>query len=288
MTHYCITDWDLNYEVNDKNGAWHEGDGFRDGPIPEIRIKARRDWNHRLLMLHQLVGEEMWAAIGMFEKLCQIVACERRSNRVNGVIRFSDGKPASLKQLAKLLLVSPAKMQWVIETLSHPDICWVTVVGPPESVVSGDSRKSGKGPDVPGFPVASEISAINTSHVEYNTEERKSKGIDTTGKPKPKSPSPPKQDLDDFSSEQFRRDYRMKLGKVLHAKTNSDVQAISNFERWLQENVTSGRAGPQGYRRALEIALDCVKGKNRLAVFWSRVAAEMRYDPPTSQMTGGP
>jgi hypothetical protein len=281
MTHYCITDWDINYEVNKDNRSWKPGQAFREGPIPEIRVKARRDWNHRFVMLNRLIGEESWAALGMFEKLCQIVACEWRPQRVGGIIRYSDGQPATVEQIARMFCVNVERIQSILDALSHPHVCWVTQVSQ-ISVDFCETRQS-----LPTSPKSEKI-PNQDSRVEDSTEEIQSKGIDTTGGPEPEPPSPPKQDLDDFFSEKFRRDYRMKLGKVLHAKTNSDVQAISNFERWLQGNVTSGRAGPQVYRRALETALDCVKGKNRLAVFWSRVAAEMGYDSLTNQMTRGP
>jgi len=85
VVYYTITDWDQHYEVNTENRAWRPGQDFRQGPIGYLRIKARRDWNHRLILLYQLVGEEMWAAIGMFEKLAQVVACEPRPHREGGI-----------------------------------------------------------------------------------------------------------------------------------------------------------------------------------------------------------
>ncbi|HUV63641.1 MAG TPA: hypothetical protein VMW24_07055 [Sedimentisphaerales bacterium] len=87
-----------------------------------------------------------------------------------------------------------------------------------------------------------------------------------------------------------RLDYRQKLRDVLRIgccpklkDSASANRGLDSLERWLHQNVTSGRFGPDCFAIAMEIAKDCVKSDVPYAAFMSRVQEEMKYNPPTKK-----
>lgn len=174
-TYYRIADWDRHYEVDDRSHIWKPGKPFRLGSLEYLRIKARRDWNHRLLAMKELgdeVDELLWAAaLGIFERLCLMVACEPRELRAGGIIRYSNGQPATIEQMARMFRYKVQTMQKILGLLLDPEVQWIEAVcehvpgdcllpepsqdsgsltrNPGNSEESGDSPGS---PETPGVP----------------------------------------------------------------------------------------------------------------------------------------
>jgi hypothetical protein len=87
-----------------------------------------------------------------------------------------------------------------------------------------------------------------------------------------------------------RLSFLRELRSTLRLLTNSDHQAVINFERWLHERI-SGTSPTQEVRtqRLMEVvtlARDCQNGDSPIAVFLSRARAELGYVPPSRKPKG--
>ena len=344
-THYRIVDWDLNYEVNNHGKRWEPGEEFRRGELLHVRVSARRDLNVRVVLLHRMVGEHVWFVVGVFEKLCSIVGCEDRTERVGGIIRNSECKPATDEDICEMLLLTPETWEDTVRLLTHPRIHWLCktetgegseAAGQPqeatapsglpvtptgqadpasrgESGVSRISRNSGKTGESQEFPAAPEIPEIpefplsrqvNPSQVESKTSQEKTiqssrEGVRSLSvrSVQPQEPcrlydiAPYRQS--DASGGKFDRNslggsldstrlgFTCLLSDTLRPTTKADIRSLSNLEHWLFEQVTSGRASPSLGQEIQELARDCVRGDNPMAVFMARVKRELGYTPPT-------
>ncbi len=265
MTEECfaITDWDVNYEVDSDGRAWKKDKKYFQGPLPYIRVKARRDWNVRLLMIRDKVSDDVWTILGVFEKLCQIVGSEPRDLRKDGIIRNSSQQPATFAEITRMLLWPEDKTRWALQVLSSPEVGWIAI---PASFAEnrelrGKPRKDAETGDESRKTASEQISSMSSRDIEE------------------KSILTETQDVSLVLTDSFRRDYKMKLGATIRCKKPNDVDMLSSVEEWLHENVSSGRAGPEVYRECLEIALDCVKAKSPFGAWYSRVQGEMGYDP---------
>jgi len=319
VVYYTITDWDQHYEVNTENRAWRPGQDFRQGPIGYLRIKARRDWNHRLILLYQLVGEEMWAAIGMFEKLAQVVACEPRPHREGGIIRYSDRKPASLEQIAKMLLISAERASWLMEMLTHPDVGWVQrsnstsnsesnnksqfcaqgaicptpaetgrnlppPANPPKSARIAELRVSAESRRNPQKPADFAEKRLSIqSQVKSRTETEIKSNVTSNPRREDRTESAPS-DLDknlSRSHDSTRFAFLSALKTLLRPSTRADIQTLVNCWDWLDGEIGQGRAPPERRQEVLGLAADCQRGDVPISVFLSRMREQYAYVPPT-------
>jgi len=284
---YCIADWEANFEVDSNGRRWKPGSQFFVGPLPYVRCPARRDWPVRLLHIERKLGEQVYMVLGMFEKLISIVGAEPRALREGGVIRNCRQEPASLTDIAMMLLVSEERAKWALDVLCSPTIEWV--------VVQPDSGLPGEGDD-PAQPAESSGSPQDPATLADNSEpsgnSRKTASVevisdhdifkssnlsDTLKGPRIVSIL----DLDSKAKEEgldLRPDtkcYQILTG-ILRPQTAEDFTGLANLVLWLS---TLARASPDIYNDAIHTAKDCVNGRNPLAVFMSRLKKEMDYKP---------
>jgi len=277
---YCITDWDANYEVDKDGRTWKLGKQFFAGPLPYTRAPSRRDWPVRLLQIRELVGDDVHTIVGVFERLCGIVACERREYREGGIVRNSKHEPASLREIAKMLLWPQEKTQWALETLCHPDVEWMSEVSqePAELRESRESREN---------PRDSQLAATGQS--QNISEQKNTESEDSSNSGKPHVLRFPGSDSDEKRGKGSDSDLRPEvrcfgiLTNTLSLSEPKDLTALSNFVQWLHTNVSSGRAGPDAYNEAVKIARDCVNGDVPMAVFTARIKKHWRYEPPSKR-----
>jgi hypothetical protein len=296
-THYHIVDWEKHYEVDAHGKPWQPGQPFRKGPLLYLRVKPRRDWNTRLRELHEMCGEDMWAVVGVFEKLCQIVGCEERRNRENGVIRNSDGAPASDEDIYRMLALKPETWARLVAVLCHPRIRWLTTAAAQQATPaspgipgnSGASPQSGTFPrnaEAPEFPQSCQVMSK-----QINTKQVKSREpvpiAQLLGGIAPSAP--PERSLDEVARGGFdstRLGFLAEMRRTLGAEERVECRTITNFERWVHESISSGRAGPELRRQALQIARDCVHGRKPVAVFLARAKKELGYVAPSRRNRG--
>jgi len=293
---YCICDWDENYEVDSNGRRWKPGSSFFAGPLPYVRCPARRDWPVRLLHVERKLGEQVYMVLGVFEKLTSIVACEKRPGREGGVIRNSKHEPASLSDIAMMLLLSEERTKWVMDILTASPIEWIAVQpeGKLESPPEGEGEPSAKLADnseaqretakladnseARGFlqKTASCQVRVRTDHI--NTESEKDSNTE-------KGPRLLKLSSDSTAAQggDSRPDVKCFeiLTDILQPQESKDFTALSNFVQWLQANMVSARASPNAYNEAISIAKDSLNGDCPMAVFTSRVKKQWGYKPPS-------
>lgn len=342
MKQYRIADWDRKFEVNDKSGQWEPGQTFRQGPLKYLRMPAGARWDHRMVWLQQLAGNNRLLCQGAYQSLCQIVADQNRDLREGGVIRKEDGRPATDEQIARMLVLEPKVWLWIAKILSDPRVGLIEVVQSPDPTGSDDQqsppqqRIESRGqrtelgvqhcphpflneapelpeavPETPGTPAPplyqeSRVKESRSSH--KNQQEKIQVKVETVPQSVAQTEDQPEADPEDcpqaaddpvetsydstcrsllktYDSTRLP-DMRVRLA-VLHyfhktlKITGLNVHAIRNFERWLYRQVEVGRAKPEVYRQAMDIAADCVNGRCPVAVFMSRVEASLGYTPPS-------
>jgi hypothetical protein len=307
MTTYRIVDWEKHYEVDAHGRPWEPGQGFRKGPLFYIRVKPRRDWNIRLLELHDLCGEQMWMAVGVFEKLCQVVGCEPRVNRVDGIIRNSRGLPATDEDIARMLTLEPETWRDLAATLCHPHVQWLALepaepavpLVPPPGEVPGIPANPGSLPEIPAAPglaLSYQDKTRQVKTLQRNTEQDKTR-------PGPQEPVRSEglapiagflgrlvptlihsKELDGAAREVLdstRLGFLCEMRRTLRAEERVEARTVSNFEQWVYDHVSSGRAGPELRQESLRIARGCVYGNKPVAVFLSRARKELGYVAPS-------
>jgi len=127
--YYCIAEWDENYEVDKDNRTWKPGRPFRQGPLEYVRVKARgRDWSRSSMALSDIAGEKMYAAVGVFQKLAEIVAKSVRPLREGGIIRDRKGEPATVEAIAWMLRMQAQTLRELFSYLAHPEVGWLEQV----------------------------------------------------------------------------------------------------------------------------------------------------------------
>ena len=287
---YCISDWDHNYEVDKDGRSWKPGKDFFAGPLPYTRAPSRRDWPVRLLQIRELVGDDVHTIVGVFERLCGIVACEKREYREGGIIRNSKHEPATVHEIARMLLWPDEKAQWALDVLCDPEVEWMAPSepsqGPAESRESREPRESRESRD---NPQDSKISAtVEVMSYQYKSESRDNSNSE-------KAPRiVPFHDLDEkapliLDLDPDRPDTKCFeiLARILQPKQSEDFTALSNFVKWLHANVVSGRAGPDSYNKVIGIAKDSINGDCPMAVFTSRIKKQWGYEPPSRRAKEG-
>ncbi len=298
--HYCIVDWDQHYEVDARGKSWEPGQPFRKGRLDYVRVKARRDWNVRLLELQDLLGEEVWWAVGVFEKLCQCVGCEPRPRREGGIIRNSDGQPATDHELIQMLRVRRETWERLAGALAQ--VHWLAECGPVAAEAPDGPEKSGatsavaESPESPVFPETPEIRGnpeipekpgipLQVKSSQVKPKQSKSRGVIPLGLALGQLvPSGVPLRLDGDSPQLLsstRLDFLHQIRRTLGAEEAADCRTVSNFEDWLHKNISSGRAGPELRDLALTIARDCVRGEKPVAVFLARAKQELGYIAPS-------
>lgn len=293
--HYRIVDWDEHYEVDKDGRAWTAGKAFRQGPLDYVRVPARRDWNLKTLELQDEVGDQVWFYVGAFEKLCGIVGCEPRTRREGGVIRNSEGVPATREEIARMLRVKSETAEQILQMLTRPQTRWLEIVADePQiariSATSALSANSAKEASVADLGENRSKSSQVKSE-QPRTEQVKSKGftpiadlvahmvpVRSTGL------------LDDGVREVLdstRLGFLCEMRRTLRAEERPEARTVSNFEQWVHDNVSSGRAGPELRHEALKIARDCVHGDRPVAVFLARAKRELGYIAPSRRPAAG-
>jgi hypothetical protein len=320
MAHYRIVNWDEHYEVDKDGRAWSPGKPFRQGPLEYIRVTARRDWNIKTMELADEVGEEVWFFVGIFEKLCGVVACEPRHRREDAVIRNSEGEPASIADIARVLRVKPDRARSALHMLARPQTHWLEIVGEEElqlegqashqhpevlrqkheealrritlpPAISADSADSADSANLAGVADFGEnCSRSGQVRSEQNKKEQvKSKGLAPIagflGRLVPAVFHT--EELDDAARgflDSTRLGFLCEMRRTLRAEERVEARTVSNFEQWVHDNISSGRAGPDLHRESLRIARDCVHGQKPVAVFLARAKKELGYVAPSRRM----
>lgn len=286
---YCIADWDVNFEVDSDGRRWKTGKNFFAGPLPYVRCPARRDWPVRLLHIERQLGDQVYMVLGMFEKLASIVATEPRTLREGGVIRNSRQEPASLSDIALMLLVSEERAKWAMEILCSPAVEWVVLQD--ESGLPDRSKESSeKQQDSQNSASVADKSEIrgNTQNlrksasVKVISDQKNTKSCHSTSTVKGPRILP----LHDESAKK-RHDPRpdtrcfVVLNQLLRPPNEDSYTSLANFVKWLATDANQQRAGPKRYSEAIKLAADCVNGKIPMAVFMSRVKKQWGYQPPS-------
>ena len=83
-----------------------------------------------------------------------------------------------------------------------------------------------------------------------------------------------------------RLEFLYRMRQTLGAQELVEARTVSNFEQWLHENVSSGRAGPELREQALTLAQDCIHGHKPVAVFLARAKKELGYIAPSRRNDG--
>jgi hypothetical protein len=312
MAHYRIVNWDEHYEVDKDSRAWTPGKPFRQGPLEYIRVTARRDWNIKTLELQDEVGEEVWFFVGIFEKLCGVVACEPRYRREDAVIRNSDGAPASIADIARVLRIKPDRARYVLHMLARPQTRWLEIVGAEESQSEGEAshkheeilRRIMRPAAISAELADSAGSARLASGADFGENGSKSSQVKSEQNKKEqvksKGPAPiagflgrlvpailHTEGLDDAARgflDSTRLGFLCEMRRTLRAEERVEARTVSNFEQWVHDNISSGRAGPELHQESLRIARDCVHGNKPVAVFLARAKKELGYVAPSRRM----
>ena len=291
MTYYRIVNWDEHYEVDKDSRAWTAGKPFRQAPLEYIRVPARRDWNLKTLELRDEVGDQVWFYIGIFEKLCGIVGCEPRCRREGGVIRNSEGAPADLSEIARMLRIKPETAAHVLTTLARPQTRWLEAVAdeaPTPSAEAAASADSARPAAVADFGEnCSKTSQVKLT--QRKPEQDKALPVvlgqlvgHLVPTPEPSCLASSRREVLDST----RLGFLASLREILGATDLVECRTVSNFEQWVWENISSGRAGPDLRATALEIARGSAYGDKPVAVFMARVKRELGYVPPTRRAAG--
>jgi len=126
MEHYRITHWEEAFEVDQHGRPWKPGHPVRKGPLQFLRVKCRKGTAQRFNSLMTMYGPaKSYAAMGVFERLCQLVGCEDGPNRRGGALRY-DGQLASLRQIGLMLSATVDQIEPLIDILLDPDVGWLT------------------------------------------------------------------------------------------------------------------------------------------------------------------
>ncbi len=308
--HYYILNWDRCFEVDSHGKPWEPGQPFRKGPLTYLRVKASRDWRIEEIELHDQLGDEMYAALAVFQQLCLTVASESRCRREGGIIRNSSGDPATDEELMRMLRLSEPTWKKLAAALCHPHVRWLGRgedsaahrPTPPAQRPQADpvpepteTPEGGKVPEIPGVPAIPGVAGIPLSSQvkskQNNTKQVESKGAVPVSQLLVHRMPPAPELRPDVSSPVLRDSTRLgflyEIRRTLRAQEQRDCRTVSNFEQWIWENVKSGRAGPELLARSLAIAKDCVHGDKPVAVFLARVKQELGYVAP-SRRTAAP
>lgn len=291
MELYCIANWDINYEVTDDNREWKPGKKFFVGPLRYVRAPSRRAWPCHLLEIRdQTDAERVFFILGIFERLCGIVACEPRTYREGGIIRNSEQKPATLHEIARMLRLPDATVAGVVAVLCDPDVAWMDVrEGDDPAGASDNPQDSADSRKDPQDSADSRTKTLQVE-VEVNTSQEEVESRDTTHsqeKPHIVRLDPDISDRGhDLDPRQDVRCFQI-VNRTLAPPTGQDVTALTNFIQWIHRNVASGRAGPNTYNEVVTVAEDCLNGENPMAVFMARVKEKWDYQPPSKKARHG-
>jgi len=121
---FVINEWIDRYEVTDKGRPAKAGDDLRLNRLEYIRSKVHgRQRGPGFRKMQAIAGDSTYEVFGIFQKFLEIAADEKRDRR--GVLWNEKGKPASIKDLAFILVTTEKKIKNAIVTLSHPTIGWI-------------------------------------------------------------------------------------------------------------------------------------------------------------------
>lgn len=294
---YCIADWDTNFEVDSNGRRWKPGAQYFAGPLPYVRCPARRDWPVKLLHIERQLGEQVYMILGIFEKLASIVATEPRPLREGGVIRNSRQEPATLSDIAIMLLLDEERAKWALDVLCGPSVEWVLRGG--EGALPGDAEERPEAQraslktaaladnsEPRCNPQNSQISLKTAScHSHVMSYQNSSKSCNTINTREGSPRILPIHDETDQNGHDHdpRPDSRcfVYLTTRLNPIDNNSYNALANFVQWLSQDADQKRAGPGRYEKAASIASDCVKAESPVACFMARAKKEWGYTPPS-------
>jgi hypothetical protein len=307
---YYIVNWDQHYEVDSHGKPWEPGQPFRKGPLEYLRVKTGRDWSIEEIELHEQLGDEMYAAFAVFTQLCRFVGDEPRCRREGGIIRSGTGAAATDEDLMRMLRLSAPAWKKVAAALCHPHVHWLSRCD--EAAASSPdlpAARQGAGPllaraqtpelpekaetpGIPGFPGTPGIPLSS----QVKSRQSKTKQVESTSAVSlsqivadllPQRPPARPDERPEVVRDSTRLGFLHEMRQTLRARELADCRTVTNFEQWVWENVSSGRAGPDLLLRSLTIARDCVHGERPVAVFLSRVKQELGYVAP-SRRTAAP
>ena len=130
---YSIRNWDINYEVSDKNAPWKPGDARRTGPLPYVRLRTgARDWppSYRDLVA-ATTPSKLPMVFGVFCMLLELSAVLEGEQR--GQLLDRDGKPATAESLSRATGFLTRDINYALEVLSSQAVRWLTNGSVPES-----------------------------------------------------------------------------------------------------------------------------------------------------------
>ena len=133
-----IKNWTKDYEVNDKNRAYKEGDTLRAGRLDFIRLKnhGRKQGVGWRRMLRLCKGDaSVW---GVFCKFLEIAGDSGGSRR--GVLLNEHDEPATIEHLHEITGFKSKQIEKAIQVLTDPTLMWIEPIAVPG--VPGDSGKT--------------------------------------------------------------------------------------------------------------------------------------------------
>lgn len=274
---FVITEWFERYEVNASGASAKPDDKLRATRLPYIRSKNHgRAMSPGFKRLRSVAGDRVYEVFGLFQKFLEIAGDEPAGLR--GVLRNHRKQPANVDNLAFYLEVDSEKIEFAMRCLTHKDVSWMSEIDDPPEIPgkSGDPI-----PEIPGTFIE-ESSRVESNTVQYNTVQNsteQSKRVEdeiSTDQSKESLPENPGKDstIARASSLSTRLDYSNRLRRHLTPSTPADIKALCNLRDWADKQMDE-----QVRNRIMEIAADSKGGRNKMAVFFSRVKDELGYRP---------
>lgn len=246
---YVITEWLERYEVNEKGQPARLGDKLRVKPLEYIRSKVhgRAEGAGFMKMVRIAHGRHM-EVFGAFQKFLEIAGAEERHKR--GFLLNEKGEAATIQDLALFLRTTEKKIAFILQVLMDKRVAWIQEL--PFQKFQEFQEKSG------GL---------------YN--ETKRNDNDNDNRTERNAPGKPGASVDSARalSSSDRLGFGLELRKILNAKNNGDLQALTNLEHWLATQA------PERYGQVLAIAKESRSGRKPIAVFFSRLDKEVGYRP---------
>jgi len=310
---YVITQWQKRYEVNTDGRAAKKGDKVcKRLDFVRLTVFGRKQGAGYNKMGRLVGNERRLEVFGLFCKLLEIAADQPPELR--GAILNADDLPATESDIAEIVGAPPeithqaladlVAVGWLTRIDCRPETDTDTVSRilahprgyPRENVVSMQENEPNPkqtqeltkkpGDILADFSDPSERNETkrneNEIELELNETTRARARARAREGPSPKDPPPDatpasiiaRADSSSTRLDSSRRglDFGNALRDILCPKGNADLKALWNLQHWTDQQASGT------HERILAIARDS-KGRNPLAVFFSRVTDELGYRP---------
>lgn len=119
-----IVDWQLRYEVNDRNRAWQVGEKLRAGALPFYRSKVcGRSWGAGYRLFLKIARGSAASAFGIFHKLIELAADGPPERR--GFVLDRHGRPMESADIACATGFAKHRIERALEILMDTELRWI-------------------------------------------------------------------------------------------------------------------------------------------------------------------